>query len=144
MLSPNLSGLFFFILFIFFLNTDFHLYNPPAISLIFLKQKRPPCRVHMIFSRADTTVFFCYIKIFNRERYLFCSRLCFPHIALSSGLLLWEHSSKVFWIVQIGNSAKLQIEKRFMRLRAVPNVLHPCAVQVLFLQVREAAECVSF
>ena len=31
-----------------------------------------------------------------------------------------------------------------MRLRAVPNVLHPCAVQVLFLQVREAAECVSF
>ena len=63
----------------------------------------------------------------------------FPHIALSSGLLLWEHSSKV-----IGSVAKLQIEKRFMRLRAVPNVLRPCAVQVLFLQVREAAECVSF
>ncbi len=40
--------------------------------------------------------------------------------------------------------AELHIEKSFMRLRAVPNVLRPCAVQVLFLQVREAAECVSF
>ena len=98
----------------------------------------------MIFSRADTAVFFCYIKIFNRERYLFCSRLCFPTLLCQAVLLLWEHSSKVFWIVQTGNSAELHIEKSFMRLRAVPNVLHPCAVQVLFLQVREAAECVSF
>ena len=40
----------------------------------------------MIFSRADTTVFFCYIKILKEKG--ICSvlfKIVFPHIALSSG-----------------------------------------------------------
>ena len=32
---------------------------------------------------------------------LFCSRLCFPTLLCQAVLLLWEHSSKVFWIVQM-------------------------------------------
>lgn len=139
-LARTCPDCFFFILFIFFLNTDFHLYNPPAISLIFFKQKTAVPRTHF-FHAQDTAVFFCYIKIFKEEITSSVQDYASPQSLVNSFVVFMLIQS--FGFCNMGKAAKLQIEKRFMRLRAVPNVLRPCAVQVLFLQVREAAECVS-
>ena len=58
-------------------------FNPPANFANFLTIKNRRI-TNAFFTRSDTTVFFCYIKIF-KERFmcsvLFCSRLCFSSIS---------------------------------------------------------------
>ena len=103
------------------------------------KNKKNRRSANAFFTRADTTVFSCYIKFLIEKDICSVQDCVYQHCFVKC-----FDANTVFRLLQIGNVAKLQIEKRFMRLRAVPNVLHPCAVQVLFLQVREAAECVSF